>query len=59
MAKATTPAKPLTKTELLANIAAAAELPKTQVSAVLDALRPRSEEPRQQGPRCNYHFRVC
>ncbi len=38
MAKATTPAKPLTKTELLANIAAAAELPKTQVSAVLDAL---------------------
>ena len=38
MAKAATPAKPLTKTELLANIAAATELPKTQVAAVLDAL---------------------
>ena len=36
MAKA--PTKPLTKTELLANIAAATELPKTQVAAVLDAL---------------------
>jgi len=30
--------KPLTKTELLANIAAATELTKTQVAAVLDAL---------------------
>ena len=29
MAKTTTPTKPLTKTELLANIAAATELPKT------------------------------
>ncbi|MGO9109584.1 MAG: HU family DNA-binding protein [Thermoguttaceae bacterium] len=38
MAKAATPAKPLTKTELLANIAAATELPKTQVAAVLEAL---------------------
>jgi len=38
MAKAATPTKPLTKTELLANIAAAAELPKTQVAAVLEAL---------------------
>ena len=38
MAKATTPTKPLTKTELLANIAAATELPKTQVAAVLEAL---------------------
>ena len=36
MAKA--PIKPLTKTELLANIATATELPKTQVAAVLDAL---------------------
>ena len=32
------PMKPLTKTELLANIAAATELPKTQVAAVLEAL---------------------
>ena len=38
MAKAATPKKPLTKTELLANIAAATELPKTQVAAVLNAL---------------------
>ncbi len=38
MAKAATPTKPLTKTELLANIAAATELPKTQVAAVLEAL---------------------
>jgi len=38
MAKAATPLKPLTKTELLANIAAVTELPKTQVAAVLDAL---------------------
>ena len=32
------PKKPLTKTELLTNIAAASELPKKQVAAVLDAL---------------------
>ena len=38
MAKAATPTKPLTKTELLANIAAATEVPKSQVAAVLDAL---------------------
>ena len=38
MAKTTTPAKPLTKTELLVNIAAATELSKGQVGAVLDAL---------------------
>jgi nucleoid DNA-binding protein len=38
MAKPATPAKPLTKTELLANISAATEVPKPQVAAVLDAL---------------------
>jgi nucleoid DNA-binding protein len=38
MAKTATPPKPLTKTELLANIATATELPKQQVAAVLDAL---------------------
>ena len=38
MAKAAIPTKPLTKTELLANIAAATELHKNQVAAVLDAL---------------------
>ena len=38
MAKAATPTKPLTKTELLVNITAATELPKTQVAAVLEAL---------------------
>ncbi len=38
MAKAAKPTKPLTKTELLANIAAATELPKQQVAAVLEAL---------------------
>jgi len=38
MAKAAVPTKPLTKTELLANIAAATTLPKNQVAAVLDAL---------------------
>ncbi len=38
MAKAAVPAKPLTKNELLANIAAATELPKNQVAAVLEAL---------------------
>ena len=38
MAKEATPKKPLTKTELLANIAAVTELPKTQVAAVLEAL---------------------
>ena len=60
MAKATTPAKPLTKTELLANIAAAAELPKTQVSAVLDALSAEIQKSLgSKGPRCNYHFRVA
>ncbi len=38
MAKAAVPTKPLTKTELLANIAAATDLPKNQVVAVLEAL---------------------
>ena len=38
MAKTAKPTKPLTKTELLANIAAATELSKTQVAAVLEAL---------------------
>jgi nucleoid DNA-binding protein len=38
MAKAAAPKKPLTKTELLANIAAATELTKKQVAAVLEAL---------------------
>ena len=38
MAKVATPTKPLTKTELLANIAATTELPKAQVAAVLEAL---------------------
>jgi nucleoid DNA-binding protein len=38
MAKAAAPTKPLTKTELLANIAAATEVPKAQVAAVLEAL---------------------
>ncbi len=38
MAKAVTPTKPLTKTELLTNIATATEVPKSQVSAVLEAL---------------------
>ncbi len=43
MAKAA-PTKPLTKTELLANIAAATELPKTQVAAVLEALAAEIQE---------------
>ena len=38
MAKATAPKKPLTKTEILANIAAATDVPKKQVAAVLEAL---------------------
>ena len=38
MAKAATPKKPLTKTELMANIAAATDVPKKQVAAVLEAL---------------------
>ena len=38
MAKVAVATKPLTKTELLANIAAATELSKTQVAAVLGAL---------------------
>ena len=38
MAKAAAPKKPLTKTELLNNIATATELPKKQVAAVLEAL---------------------
>ena len=44
MAKTATPAKPLTKTELLTNIAAATELPKTQVAAVLEALGTQIEK---------------
>ncbi len=38
MAKAAPAKKPLTKSELLANIAAATDLSKKQVSAVLEAL---------------------
>ena len=38
MAKAAASKKPLTKGELLANIAATAELPKNKVAAVLEAL---------------------
>ena len=38
MAKAAAPKKPLTKTDLLANIAAATDVPKKQVAAVLEAL---------------------
>jgi nucleoid DNA-binding protein len=38
MAKAAATKKPLTKTELLANIAAATDVPKKQVVAVLEAL---------------------
>jgi nucleoid DNA-binding protein len=38
MAKATAPKKPLTKTELLANIAAAADVSKKQAAALLEAL---------------------
>jgi hypothetical protein len=39
MAKAAAPKKPLTESELLANVAAATELSKKQVAAVLEALR--------------------
>jgi nucleoid DNA-binding protein len=38
MAKAAAPKKPLTKSELLANIAAATDLSKKQVAAMLEAL---------------------
>ena len=38
MAKEAAPKKPLTKTELLTNIAAATDVPKKQVAAVLEAL---------------------
>lgn len=38
MAKEAAPKKPLTKTELMANIAAATDVPKKQVAAVLEAL---------------------
>ena len=38
MAKAAVPTKPLTKTELMANIAAAADVSKKQVAAMLEAL---------------------
>ena len=38
MAQAAVPKKPLTKTELLSNIAAAIDVPKNQVAAVLEAL---------------------
>jgi nucleoid DNA-binding protein len=38
MAKAAAPKKPLTKTELLTNIATATDVPKKQVVAVLEAL---------------------
>ena len=50
MAQAAAPKKPLTKTELLSNIAAAIDVPKNQVAAVLEALAAEiEEEPRQQG----------
>jgi len=38
MAKAAAPKKPLTKTQILANIAAATDVPKKQVAAVMEAL---------------------
>ena len=38
MAKAAAPKKPLSKTQILANIAAATDVPKKQVAAVLEAL---------------------
>jgi nucleoid DNA-binding protein len=38
MAKAAAPKKPLTKTQILANIAAATDVPKKQVAAVIEAL---------------------
>jgi nucleoid DNA-binding protein len=38
MAQAAAPKKPLTKTELIANIAAAADVSKKQVAAMLEAL---------------------
>jgi nucleoid DNA-binding protein len=38
MAQAATPKKPLTKTELIANIAAAADVSKKQAAAMLEAL---------------------
>jgi len=38
MTQPTPPRKPLTKTELMANIAAAADVPKKQVADVLEAL---------------------
>ncbi len=44
MAKAATPKKALTKTELIANIAAATELSKQQVATVLDALAAEIEK---------------
>jgi nucleoid DNA-binding protein len=38
MSETTTAKKPLTKTELIANIAAATDVPKNQVGAVLEAI---------------------
>jgi nucleoid DNA-binding protein len=38
MAKAAAPKKPLTKSQILANIAEATDVPKKQVAAVLEAL---------------------
>jgi nucleoid DNA-binding protein len=38
MAKAAAPKKPLTKSEILANIAAATDVPKKQVAAIFEAL---------------------
>jgi nucleoid DNA-binding protein len=38
MAKAAAPKKPLSKSELLANIATATDVPKKQVAAVIEAL---------------------
>jgi nucleoid DNA-binding protein len=38
MAKAAAPKKPLTKSEIMANIAAATDVPKKQVAAIIEAL---------------------
>jgi nucleoid DNA-binding protein len=44
MAKEVAAKKPLTKTELLANIATATEVPKKQVAAILEALAAEIEK---------------
>ena len=55
MAKTTPPAKPLTKGELLTNIATATELTKNQVVAVLEALAAEIEKSlSNKGAGCDY-----